>query len=106
MVIKVPRTISSIAVFAVLSLLGMIRTTSAQEEGPSPDQKKAAPTQQELQIVAIKAGHLFDSKSGQVINDQVILIRGDKVTDVGASGSITIPSDAQVIDLGQSPVFP
>jgi imidazolonepropionase-like amidohydrolase len=106
MVIKVPRTISSIAVFAVLSLLGMIRTTSAQEEGPSPDQKKAAPTQQELQIVAIKAGHLFDSKSGQVINDQVILIRGDKITDVGASGSITIPSDAQVIDLGQSTVLP
>src|ERR1700737_582106 len=103
---KVLRTISSIAVIATLSLLGMMRTTFAQEEGPSQEQKKAAPSQQELQIIAIKAGHLLDSKSGQVINDQVILIKGDKITDVGASRSIIIPSDAQVIDLSQSTVLP
>jgi len=98
--------ISSLAVIVALSLLGMMRTASAQEEGPSQEQKKAAPSQQELRIIAIKAGHLFDSKSGQVINDQVILIKGDKITDVGASGSIVIPSDAQVIDLSQSTVLP
>jgi imidazolonepropionase-like amidohydrolase len=42
------------------------------------------------QVVAIRAGHLFDSKSGSLLNNQVVLIRGDRITDVGAS--VTIPA--------------
>jgi len=33
---------------------------------------------QSSQIVAVRAGHLFDSKSGQMLSNQVVLINGDK----------------------------
>jgi imidazolonepropionase-like amidohydrolase len=49
------------------------------------------------QVVAIRAGRLFDSKSGQALADQVVLIEGDKITAVGPAGSVQIPSGAQVI---------
>ena len=50
-------------------------------------------------VVAIRAGHLFDSKSGKMLDSQVILIKEDKITDVGSSAAVQIPVDAQVIDL-------
>jgi hypothetical protein len=30
------------------------------------------------QVVAIRAGHLFNSKSGQTLNNQVVLIEAEK----------------------------
>ena len=36
------------------------------------------------QVIAIKAGHLFDSKTGTVLNNQVVLIRGDRVDNDAA----------------------
>ena len=56
------------------------------------------------QVVAIRAGRLFDSRTGTIANSQIILIRGDRITDVGPS--IPIPADARVIDLSTSTVMP
>ncbi len=33
--------------------------------------------------VAIKAGRLFDSNSGKMLTNQVIVVKGDRITDVG-----------------------
>ena len=49
----------------------------------SPSQFLAPPAQ----VVAVRAGRLFDPKSGTLLNNQVILIRGDKIADVGAAGA-------------------
>src|SRR3954464_4121178 len=54
----------------------------------------------------IRAGHLFDSKSGQMLSNQVVVIHGDRVTDVGAAASVKIPAGADVIDLSRSYVLP
>jgi len=56
------------------------------------------------QIVAVKAGHLFDSKSGEMLSNQVVLIKGDRVTDVGPN--VQIPAGAKVIDLSGVTVMP
>src|SRR5882672_3933870 len=56
--------------------------------------------------VAVKAGRLFDSKSGQIVNNQVVLILGDRITDVGPADQIKIPAGAQIIDLSQATVMP
>jgi imidazolonepropionase-like amidohydrolase len=56
--------------------------------------------------VAIRAGHLFDSKSGNMLTNQVVLIDGERITDVGAADRLQIPSGAQVIDLSQATVLP
>ncbi len=65
------------------------------------ERKYLAPTDQ---VTAIRAARLFDSRSGTMLNNQVVLIRGDKITDVGAS--VQIPAGASVIDLGSATVLP
>jgi imidazolonepropionase-like amidohydrolase len=61
-------------------------------------------TYQTGQIVAVRAGRLFDPRSGTLRANQIILIRGDRITDVGAS--VAIPANARVIDLSRATVLP
>ena len=37
------------------------------------------------QVVAIRAGHLFDSRSGNLLDNQVVLVRGDRIAEVGSA---------------------
>jgi len=57
-------------------------------------------------LTAIRAGRLFDSKTGQMLTKQVVLVQGERITDVGPEGQIKIPAGAQVIDLSQATVLP
>jgi hypothetical protein len=36
-------------------------------------------------VIVIRAGHLFDSKSGKLLNNQVILVKEEKIIAVGAA---------------------
>jgi imidazolonepropionase-like amidohydrolase len=56
--------------------------------------------------VAIRAGRLFDPKSGTNLTGQVILIRGDRITDVGPAARVQIPPGARIIDLSRATVLP
>src|SRR5262249_52179219 len=56
------------------------------------------------QVVAIRAGRLFDSRSGTILENQVVLIRGDRIADVGAS--VEVPAGAAVIDISAATVLP
>ena len=56
--------------------------------------------------IAIRAGRLFDSKSGKIKENQVILIEGEKIIAVGAVESIQIPAGTQTIDLSKETVLP
>jgi imidazolonepropionase-like amidohydrolase len=56
--------------------------------------------------VAVRAGRLFDSISGQLLTKQVVLITGERITEVGPEGQVRIPAGVQVIDLSQSTVLP
>ena len=56
--------------------------------------------------IAIRAGRLFDSTTGQMLTRRLVLITGDRITEVGAEGTVKIPAGAQVIDLSQATVLP
>jgi len=56
--------------------------------------------------VAIRVGHLFDSKSGKMLENQVILIEGEKIRSVGSADSVTVPQGTQEIDLSKATVLP
>src|SRR5881296_2237629 len=56
------------------------------------------------QVVAIRAAKLFDARSGSVLNNQIVVIRGERIADVGPN--IQIPREARVIDLGSATVLP
>src|SRR5579862_2065057 len=58
------------------------------------------------QVVAVRAGKMFDPKSGTNLANQVVLISGDKITDVGPAATVKIPAGAKVIDLSQATVLP
>ena len=55
---------------------------------------------------AVKASRLIDTKNGRVVDNPVVLISGDRIQVVGRSGEITIPSGAQVLDLGNVTLLP
>src|SRR5438034_9700479 len=50
-------------------------------------------------VIAVRAGRLFDSKTGQMLMRQVVLLQGDRITDSGPEAQVKIPSGARVIDL-------
>lgn len=56
--------------------------------------------------VAIRAGRLFDSLTGQLVTNQVVIIDGQRIAEVGPESSVTIPPGTPVIDLSQATVLP
>lgn len=63
-----------------------------------------APAARTPAVIAVKAGRLFDSKTGTLLRNQTIVIRGEKIEDVGPA--VAIPAGAQVIDLSNATVLP
>jgi len=61
---------------------------------------------QNSQPVAIRAGRMFDSKSGKVLDNQIVLVEGEKISAVGPAEQVQIPAGAQVIDLRKATVLP
>ena len=56
------------------------------------------------QTIAIRAGRLFDSHTGTLLNNQIVLIKGDRIADVGPN--LQIPAGMRVIDLSNATVMP
>jgi imidazolonepropionase-like amidohydrolase len=57
-------------------------------------------------VIAVRAGHLFDSKAGTMLTKQVVVLSGERITEVGPEGQVKIPAGAEVIDLRQATVLP
>jgi len=55
---------------------------------------------------AVRAGRLFDSTTGQILAKQVVLISGERITEVGAEDRVRIPAGVTVIDLSRATVLP
>jgi len=60
----------------------------------------------EAKVAAVRAGRLFDSKTGQMLTKQVVLLQGERIVDVGSESQVKIPAGATVIDLSQATVLP
>src|SRR5437588_794886 len=56
--------------------------------------------------IAVRAGHLFEGTSDSLTVNQVVLINGEKIVEVGAADQVKIPPHAEVIDLGHATVLP
>jgi imidazolonepropionase-like amidohydrolase len=61
---------------------------------------------QPAQTTAVRAGKLFDPKSGQMLANQVVLIQGEMITAVGPAASVPIPPGARIFDLSRATVLP
>jgi imidazolonepropionase-like amidohydrolase len=56
------------------------------------------------QIVAIKAGKLLDPETGKTAVNQIILVEGNRIKEIGAN--VAIPAEAKIIDLSKATVLP
>src|SRR5215831_16165558 len=104
-------------VLAVAALLGAAVAARAQVQTPAP-WRGAGPTPcigsdggiykcpPAPQLIAVRAGRLFDSKNGAMLSNQVIVLLGDRITDVGPEDQVKIPVGAHVIDLRKATVLP
>jgi imidazolonepropionase-like amidohydrolase len=83
-----------------------IHAQSARPEAGPFDASKMDMQAPPPQGIAIRAGRLFDSKSGAMLKDQIILIKSDRITAVGNADRVQIPPGAAVIDLTRATVLP
>ena len=74
----------------VLVLLA-VATVAGQTSDPAP-------------VTAIRAGRLIDPEAGRALTNQVILVEGTRIKEVGAN--VAIPAGATVIDLSNMTVLP
>jgi imidazolonepropionase-like amidohydrolase len=59
------------------------------------------------QLTIIKAGRLFDARSGQMLSNQAILIEGDRIKEVGEPSALNShAAGASTIDLSSATVLP
>ncbi|MBL0967754.1 MAG: amidohydrolase family protein [Brevundimonas sp.] len=83
---------SRLATTAALALLAAALPTLAEAQGaPRP-------------VVLVRAGNLFDSEAGRMVGARDILIRGERIAEVGEG--LTVPEGATVIDLRRCSVIP
>ena len=77
--------------FAALAISSCVFPVSAQLKSNS-------------EVVAIKAGKLLDPETGKTTANQIILVEGNKIKEVG--GNVSIPAEAKIVDLSKATVLP
>ena len=85
-------------VLGIVAVAGVASWSHGQTRDVSP--YLASPTQ----VVAVRAGRLFDAKAGTMLTNQIVLLKGDRITDVGPT--VAIPAGARTIDLSNATVLP
>jgi imidazolonepropionase-like amidohydrolase len=85
----------------VLSLTALVVASTAVGAQVLQSGDRAAPP---TGVVVLRAARLFDAKTGALVPNQTILVRGDRIAEVGAS--IQVPAGATVIDLGGATMLP
>lgn len=73
------------------ALLAALPTLAPAQPAPGP-------------TVLVRAGNLFDSEAGRMVGPRDILIRGDRVAEVGQG--LAAPDGATVVDLSRCSVIP
>jgi len=77
---------------------------AAGQFGPTVDD--ASSQADASRVIALRAGRLFDGKSDRLLEDQMVVIRGDRIAEVGPAARVSIPAGAEVIDLRRATVLP
>jgi len=92
--------VAALLAFTVAAPLAAQESTGGKD-GTGARGRYLAPA---AQVVAIRAGRLFDTRSGTLLANQTILVRGDRIVEVGPN--VSVPRGARVIDLGSATVLP
>ena len=87
-------------VLGLLLAMGLSATAGWTQVLQSGEERPEPPTG----TVAILAARLFDSNTGTMLENQVVLVEGDRIAAVGSD--VRVPPNATVIDLGSATLMP
>ena len=83
----------------LLLFVFQFQNIKAQNPGAPGEQKGKG-------IVVLKAAQIIDGTGAEPIKNGVIVVTDNKITAVGTSANVKIPSGARVIDLGNATLLP
>jgi len=84
----------------------LLRAQSVRPEAGPFDASQITMQPPPPQGTAVRAGRLFDPRSGANLSNYVILLQGDRIAEVGPAASVRIPDGVRVIDLSRATVLP
>jgi len=90
-----PRIITAFLTTLIISLALPACATPSRDSG-SIDQARHF----------IKAGQMLDSRNGEVLSDQLIGIADGRIVSLHDRAAVTLPEDAEVLDLGEHFLLP
>ena len=62
--------------------------------------------QESERALVIKAARLIDGTGGPILNNAVVVVRGEKIELVGNQDQVAVPPGAEVIDMGDQTLLP
>jgi imidazolonepropionase-like amidohydrolase len=101
-----PRRVRAFRCCAMIFLVLSSYILLAQEPQTPPPPPLPPPQARTNERVAIRAGRMFDGKSDDLKSQQVILIEGTRIVQVGSASDVHIPPGTDVLDLTNATVLP
>jgi imidazolonepropionase-like amidohydrolase len=101
-----PRRVRSVRYSVMIFLALSSYILLAQESQTPPPPPLPPPQARTNERVAIRAGRMFDGKSDDLKSQQVILIEGTRIVQVGSASDVHIPPGTDVLDLTNATVLP
>src|ERR1051325_2559643 len=83
---------------AVLTALILVFVSFTLQGGGLQGRRDAPPR------VAIRAARMLDVRQGRLIENAVVIIEGDRITQAGRN--LSIPQGTEIIDLGNATILP
>ena len=88
----------AVALFVIHSVCVSVLTQTPARITPEPPVGKG--------IVVLKASRLIDGTGSAAINNAVVVVTDNMITAVGTAGSVKVPANAKMIDLGDVTLMP
>src|ERR1043166_8662021 len=96
--VRISKAILTIVAFTTLSFSALPQTPSPIGVRPQSPEGKG--------VVALKAARLIDGTGAAAVTNAIVIVTDNKITAVGPTSSVRIPSGAKVIDLGNVTLLP
>ena len=93
----------AVAVAAVVSVLA---SASVSAQRPLDGSQAASYVAVNAEIVALRGVTVLDGTGGPALQNQTVVIEGNRISAVGAAGQVQIPAGAEVMELSGHTVIP
>src|SRR5258708_2179737 len=95
---------------AALAILAVLLPCLTRAQTPRPAAPPFNPASMQMQApppegVAIRAGRMFDARTGKNLMNQVIVVKGDRIVDVGPAERVRMPQGARLLELSRATVL-